>query len=109
MLPSNLSCVSFADLSSRPSYVPDDNEPDDRFWVLTLGPSFRYVIPSFDVLAVELRQMRVGGDSKGAGQVYDIFIRAFDVSLMKKPCIDESKGLSEYRGETSGETRKVTS
>ena len=75
MLPSNLSCVSFADLSSRPSYVPDDNEPDDRFWVF---------IPSFDVLAVELRQMRVGGDSKGAGQVYDIFIRADDVSLMKK-------------------------
>ena len=89
MLPSNLSCVSFADLSSRPSYVPDDNESDDRFWVLTLGPSFRYVIPSFDVLAVELRQMRVGGDSKGVGQVYDIFIRADDVSLMKKPCIDE--------------------
>ena len=81
--PSNLSCVSFADLSSRPSYVPDDNEPDDPFWVLTLGPSFRYVIPSFDVLAVELRQMRVGGDSKGAGQVYVIFIRADDVSLMK--------------------------
>ena len=87
MLPSNLSCVSFADLSSRPSYVPDDNEPDDRFWVLTLGPSFRYVIPSLDVLAVELRQMRVGGDSKGAGQVYDIFIRADDVSLMKKPIL----------------------
>ena len=84
MLPSNLSCVSFGDLSSRPSYVPDDNEPDDRFWVLTLGPSFRYVISSFDVLAVELRQMRVGGDSKGAGQVYDIFIRADDVSQMKK-------------------------
>ena len=66
------------------------------------------VIPSFDVLAVELRQMRVGGDSKGAGQVYDIFIRADDVSLMKKKlsCVDESEGLSEYRGENSGETRE---
>ena len=28
--------------------------------------------------------MRVGGDSKGVGQVYDIFICADDVSLMKK-------------------------
>lgn len=78
----SLSCVSFAELSCRPSYVPDDDEPDDRFWVLILGPSFRYTIPSFDVLAVELRKIRVGGNSKG---VYDIFIRD-DASLTKQTC-----------------------
>jgi hypothetical protein len=77
-----LACVSVSELSSRPSYVGDDD--DDQFWVLHVGPSFRYVIPSFDVLAVELRRIRVGGDRNGAGQVYDIFIRGNDVSLTNK-------------------------
>lgn len=79
-----LSCVSVSDPSSRPSYGADDNEIDDMFWVLHVGPSFKYVIPSFDVLTVELRHIRVGGDSNGAGQVYDIFIRGNDLSLMNK-------------------------
>ena len=46
---SNLSCVSFAERSSRPSFDLDD---DDRFWALILEPSFRCIIRSFDVLAV---------------------------------------------------------
>ena len=79
----HLTCVSFAELSCRPSYVPDKNDPDDKFWVLSMGSPFRYTISSFEVLAVELRQMRVGGDSKGAGQVYDVFIRGNDVSLTR--------------------------
>ena len=63
-----LACLSVSEPSSRPSSVgDDDDEADDQFWVLHVGTSFRYVIPSFDVLAVELRQMRVGGDSNGAG------------------------------------------
>ena len=83
MMANSLSCVTFAELTARPSYVPSDDEPDDLFWVLNVGPSFRYIIPSFDVLAVILRQLRVGGDRKGEGRMYDIFIRE-DASLMKK-------------------------
>ena len=49
---SNLSCVSFAERSSRPSFDPDDDEANDRFWVLTLEPSFWCIIHSFDILAV---------------------------------------------------------
>ena len=84
MASSQLTCVSLAELSSRPSYVPESDEPDDMFWVLNMGAPFKYVIPSFDVLAVELRQMRVGGDRNGVGQVYDVFIRGNDVSLTSK-------------------------
>ena len=42
--------------------------------------------------------MRVGGDSKSAGQVYDIFIRADDVSLKKKtyPALMRVKDFLNY-------------
>ena len=48
----NLSSVSFAERSLRPSFNPGDDEANDGFWVLTLKPSFRYIIRSFDVLAI---------------------------------------------------------
>ena len=41
---SNLSCVSFAERSLRQSFDPDDNEANDRFWVLTLEPSFQWIV-----------------------------------------------------------------
>ena len=41
--------------SSRPLFHPSvDNTPNDCVCVLSLGPSFRYVIPSFNALAVEI-------------------------------------------------------
>ena len=49
---SNLLCVSFAECSSRPSFDPVDDEANDRFWVLTLEPSFWCIIHSFDILVV---------------------------------------------------------
>ena len=97
----HLACVPFAELSSHPSYVPSDDEPEDQFWVLNMGASFRYVVPNFDVLAVELWQMRVGGDSEGAGKVYDVFIRGNDVAIIARNNLlssDESERLLEYRG-----------
>ena len=55
-------CVYFAPKSSRPWYDPaTDEEPNDCVCALSLGPPFRYVIPGFDVLAVEMRQMRIKG------------------------------------------------
>ena len=38
--------------------APSDDEPDDCVCVLSVGPLFRYVIPSFDILAIDMRQMR---------------------------------------------------
>ena len=51
-----LSSVSATSLQSRPFYVQGmENDPEDIFDVVSVGPPFQYVIPSFDVLAVELR------------------------------------------------------
>lgn len=35
-----LACVSVSELFSRLSYVDDDDDPDDQFCVLHVGPSF---------------------------------------------------------------------
>lgn len=51
------------------------NEPDDEVCLLTLGDPFRYTIPTFDVLAVELRQVCIRGYADGEERVYDAFIR----------------------------------
>ena len=52
--------MSFVPMPSRPLYQPedDDDEPNE-VCVLSIGSSFRYVIPSFEVLAVALRQIRI--------------------------------------------------
>lgn len=79
--PTDLSCVSFAPLPSRPSYKPgDEDEPNDVFVVLKMGPPFRYVIPTFDVLAVTLLQIHIRGECDGEPKLYDLFIRS-DSSL----------------------------
>ena len=60
----------FAPKSSRPQYDPSsDDEPDDCVCVLSVGMPFRYVIPSFDIIAIEMRQMKIEGyttDGKNA-------------------------------------------
>ena len=45
--------------------------------VLSAGDKFMYVIPSFDVLALPLRHLKIKGFSRQDGQelVYDVFIR----------------------------------
>ena len=40
--------------------------PEDQVCLLSVGPTFKYVIPSFEVLQVDLQQARVKGyDSYG--------------------------------------------
>ena len=52
-----------------------EDDPDDVFDVVSVGPPFLYVIPSFDVLRVELRQLRIVGDLDGVEKLYDLFAR----------------------------------
>ena len=71
-------CGFPAPRSTRVCYDPaiDADKPDDEVLVLSVGPPFRYDIPSFDLLAVELRQLKVKGyTSEGEEKHYDIFIR----------------------------------
>ena len=70
-------CVYFAPKSLRPWYDPaTDEEPNDCVCALSLGPPFRYVISGFDVLAVEMRQIRIKGyTTAGEERTYDIFVR----------------------------------
>lgn len=72
-----LSCVSFAPKSMRPEFDHSvDDEPADCVCILSVGVPFRYVIPSFDVLCVEMRQMRIKGyTAEGEERTYDMFIR----------------------------------
>ena len=82
-----LASVSVSPASARPFYHPDDNEPQDCVCVLTIGPIFCYVVPSFQVLQVEIRQIRVKGFTKEREEkVYDFVIRN-DTSLNRPyPC-----------------------
>ena len=72
-----LSCVSFAPLRSRPFYSPADGDnPQDVLFVRYIGPSFTYIIPSFDVLAVSMRPMVVSVRHDGEEKTFDIFVRS---------------------------------
>ena len=79
--------VSKAPMCSRPWYHPGvEDDQEDCVCVLSIGPPFYYTIPSFDVLQVQLMQLRVMGyDSKGEEQHYDFFIR-YDPSLSHGKC-----------------------
>lgn len=62
MSSSPLYAVTVVPLAERPSYVVgSESDPDDVFDVIAVGPPFQYIIPGFDVLAVELRQMHILG------------------------------------------------
>ena len=79
-----LTAAYFASKSSRPHYDPSTDEPDDCVCVLSVGMPFRYVIPSFDVIAIEMRQLRMKGYTpEGEERNYDIFIRN-DPSLCRQ-------------------------
>lgn len=64
-------------IKSRLTYNPADTElPHGIFYILSLGSPFWYIIPSFEVLSVELRQMRIHGTTEeGEDHVYDVFVR----------------------------------
>ena len=56
---------------------PGCSEEDNTVTVTSVGESFIYVLPSFDVLGVELRHVAVKGYARRTGeeQCYDLFIR----------------------------------
>ena len=60
------------------------SDEDDEAWVMSIGDPFMYVIPSFDVLAVELRQIQIKGYEREDGKEthLDLFIRN-DTSICK--------------------------
>ena len=92
--------MSFAPMPSRPLYQPEDDDDEPNvFCVLSIGSSFRYVILSFEVLAVALRQIRIRCELDGEVKVYDLFIRS-DNSLngTSTPSADDSQGLRGYSG-----------
>lgn len=74
---SSLSCVSVVPLSARFSTDDDTGcDSDDCACVQKLGPVLNYIIPSFPVLQVAVRRMRVKGvNQKGEELEYDFFIR----------------------------------
>lgn len=77
----SLACVTVSTPSTRPSYVED--EPDDEFVVLRIGSPFRYIIHGFDVLIVELQQMRIAVEMQGIGLTYNVFVRNDKAALSR--------------------------
>jgi len=72
------------DVSESVHFVPKEFRPggniDDEVWVNSIGDPFMYVIPSFDVLAVELRLILISGYSRidGEEKHLALFIRNHD-------------------------------
>ena len=76
MASSLLSVVHFVSKSTRPQYTPEDDADYDYLFVLSIGVPIHYIIPSFQLLSVELRQMGVKGYTKeDEEKVYDVFVR----------------------------------
>ena len=72
--------VYYTLLNLRPNYRPgEEDEPDDMFDVIRMGPLFRYLIPTFDVLLVGMHQIQITGDCHGVTKVYDLFIHDHSV------------------------------
>ena len=64
---SSLSSVLVSTPFARPSYVA--GEAEDEFVVINISSPFRYIIPRFDVLSVELCQIRIASNAHGTGPV----------------------------------------
>ena len=57
---STIACFFHALINTRRLYDEDaDRQPDNVVQVLSISSLFRYNIPSFDLLAVEMRQLKV--------------------------------------------------
>ena len=61
-----LDCLSFASIGSHPFYDSSTEEDPDCVCAISIGVPFKFIIPSFDVLSVELRQMKIKGYNKDA-------------------------------------------
>ena len=86
------SCVTFVPQPSRPGYNPStDDVGDDVIAAISVGPVFRYIIPSFSVLAVQMRQMRMKAFNLSGQEVtHDIFIRSDSSLNGAYPCNDSN-------------------
>ena len=60
-----------------------DCEEYGEFCLLSIGEPFTYTIPSFDVLAVELRLIRIPGcDGSGEEKVFDLEMAQISLVLI---------------------------
>ena len=74
-LSSQISSLVVTPVIHRPSHDPSaSNEESDILLVMSLGEPFYYPIPSFDVLAVELRHKRIQGCKEGEFHSYYLSI-----------------------------------
>lgn len=82
---STLSALSATPLLSRPSYIQGmEDDREDIFDVVSVGLVFKYIIPSFDVLTLDLRHMKIVGQHQISGDEkrYNLLIRN-DSSLLR--------------------------
>ena len=76
-----------------------EHEPGDdaeasypEFLVEAVYSPFLYTIPSFDVISVKLRQLKVlGRDEEGCEAPYDVFIRNYDTVTPPLPSLLRTK------------------
>ena len=67
---------------------PDDRDDDPMFYVESVCSSFLYNIPSFDVMSVSLRHLKVKGwDENGKETPYDLFIRNDESQFPELPAL----------------------
>ena len=69
----HLGCIM---LTANPSRLHYDKAMNDYIYVMSVGPKFEFVIPSLDVIAVDLRSMKVQGYTvEGELRCCDYFVR----------------------------------
>ena len=90
MTTNSILSVSFIQRPSGPGYDPSTDDVGED--VVCVGSAFRYIIPSFSVLAVEMRQVRMTATGlRGREVTHDIFILN-DPSLIRTyPTLMKSK------------------
>jgi len=82
--------VYFAPKGFRYNTVGSNLTENDHFvTVVWVGSKFLYVLPGFDVLAVELRHIQIKGTSRVGDEesIYDLFIK--NDSSLSRPCLCE--------------------
>ena len=58
------------------SVVPTSESLCERMAILSIGEKFKYVIPDFEVLSVNMRQVKMEKESEeGLDEIFDAFIR----------------------------------
>ena len=59
------------------SVVPILHNVEEKTIILSIGEQFKYIIPSFEVLAVKMRQVKLERENEDSGldEQFDAFIR----------------------------------